>query len=196
MNFVMWQCQLVLRFHVFAQKKADFLMLFYLCLIKGFMAAAFHGSLQNHLQNIRHLKVIFLRVPHRLQSAGCWMPLNWNRPYLKGNRCRQSFKNIKSYSTTQRIKYNGFLENQLERCGAGIICRMLVVHNGDLANFLLGCFDSECLPQCYFRCAITRTKLKRWEPFICCSSANSDGSKQQICSYQILHKFLSRNLEI
>lgn len=80
-------------------KSSALLMLFYLCLIKGFVAAAFHGSVQNHLENIHPLKVIFLRVPCRLRFAGCWMLLNWKRPYLKGNGCRQSFKNIKSYST-------------------------------------------------------------------------------------------------
>lgn len=80
-------------------KRSALLMLFYLCLIKGFVAAAFHGSVQNHLENIHRLKVIFLRAPCRLRFAGCWMLVNWKRPYLKGNGCRQSFKNIKSYST-------------------------------------------------------------------------------------------------
>lgn len=80
-------------------KRSALLMLLYLCLIKGFVAAAFHGSLQNHLENIPPLKVIFLRGPCRLRFAGCWMLLNWKRPYLKVNGCRQSFKNIKSYST-------------------------------------------------------------------------------------------------
>lgn len=99
MDSMMWYCQLVLRFHVFAQKRSALLMLFYLHLIKGFVAAAFHGSLQNHLENIHRLKVIFLRVSCRLRFAGCWMLLNWKQPYLKGDGCRQSFKNIKSYST-------------------------------------------------------------------------------------------------
>lgn len=80
-------------------KRSVLLMLFYLCLIKGFVAAAFHGSVQNHLENIHRLKVIFLRASCRLRFAGCWMLVNWKRPYLKGNGCRQSFKNIKSCST-------------------------------------------------------------------------------------------------
>lgn len=70
---------------------------------------------KNHLQNLHHLKMIFWRVPRRLQSAGYWMLLNWKRPHLKGNRRRQSFKNIKSYSITQHAKYNGFQEKQLEK---------------------------------------------------------------------------------
>lgn len=52
-------------------KRSALLMLFYLCLIKGFVAAAFHGSVQNHLENIHRLKVIFLRAPCRLRFAGC-----------------------------------------------------------------------------------------------------------------------------
>lgn len=93
---VMWHCQLVLCFHVFAQKKAYFFDVVLLMSHQRFCGSCISWfSAKNHLQNIRHLKVIVLSVPHRLQSAGCWMPLNWKRPYLKGNRCRQSFKNIK-----------------------------------------------------------------------------------------------------